>query len=107
MRAMTVVVDTAVPAEARLAPVDVEIVVPVFNEAHQLAERVQELRRFLDDSFPFRALVTVAAGLAATTPGVAALRLDRKGRGHALRTAWATSKAPVVAYMDVDLSTSL
>src|SRR5579875_3451345 len=99
MRAMTVVVDTAVPAEARLAPVDVEIVVPVFNEAHQLAERVQELRRFLDDSFPFRALVTVvdnastdetatvAAGLAATTPGVAALRLDRKGRGHALRTA--------------------
>jgi putative flippase GtrA len=35
------------------------------------------------------------------------MHLDRKGRGHALRTAWSTSTAPVVAYMDVDLSTSL
>jgi Glycosyl transferase family 2 len=38
---------------------------------------------------------------------VAVLRLHRKGRGHALRAAWSTSSAPVVAYMDVDLSTSL
>jgi putative flippase GtrA len=35
------------------------------------------------------------------------MHLSRKGRGHALRTAWSTSSAPVVAYMDVDLSTSL
>ena len=35
------------------------------------------------------------------------MHLARKGRGHALRTAWSTSAAPVVAYMDVDLSTSL
>ncbi len=30
-----------------------------------------------------------------------------KARGYALRSAWSTSQAPVVAYMDVDLSTSL
>ena len=39
--------------------------------------------------------------------GVAAMHLPRKGRGYALRAAWSTSAAPVVAYMDVDLSTSL
>jgi putative flippase GtrA len=105
--------------DPRRAPLDVEIVVPVYNESPQLAARVTELRRFLDRSFPFRTLVTivdnastdetfaVATELAATIPGVAALHLARKGRGFALRTAWSTSGAPVVAYMDVDLSTSL
>ena len=47
----------------------------------------------------------VAAELAASLKGVAAMRLPRKGRGYALRAAWSTSQAPVVAYMDVDLST--
>ena len=99
--------------------VDVEIVVPVYNEAQQLEERIRALRSFLDQSFPFRALVTIvdnastddtaeiAATLAAQLPGVSSLRLERKGRGHALRTAWSSSDAPVLAYMDVDLSTSL
>jgi glycosyltransferase involved in cell wall biosynthesis len=105
--------------DPRAVPVDVEVVVPVYNEAPQLAARVGELRGYLDAAFPFRALVTVvdnastddtfavATELARTTPGVAAMHLPRKGRGYALRTAWSTSGAPVVAYMDVDLSTSL
>jgi glycosyltransferase involved in cell wall biosynthesis len=100
-------------------PPDVEIVIPVYNEAPHLTERVTELRRFLDQSFPFRVLVTVvdnastdetfalASQLAASTPGVTAVHLPRKGRGYALRSAWSKSTAPVVAYMDVDLSTSL
>ncbi len=103
----------------RRLPVDVEIVVPVFNEAAALAERIAALRGFLDTSFPFTTLVTivdnastdatfqVAAGLAARMEGVAALHLPRKGRGYALREAWSTTTARVVAYMDVDLSTSL
>ena len=49
----------------------------------------------------------MAHQLAATMRGVAAMHLPRKGRGYALRAAWSTSAAPVVAYMDVDLSTSL
>jgi putative flippase GtrA len=116
---MTALAPVELDAEARHVPVDVEIVVPVYNEAAQLAERITTLRTFLDESFPFRALVTVvdnastddtfavATALASTTPGVAALHLPRKGRGYALRAAWSTSTAPVVAYMDVDLSTSL
>ncbi len=105
--------------DPRQVPVDVEIVVPVYNEAPLLAERILRLRQFLDESFPFRALVTivdnastdatfaVASELAVSTPGVAAMHLRQKGRGLALRSAWSTSTAPVVAYMDVDLSTSL
>jgi putative flippase GtrA len=119
MPTMTVLALPQPGSDPRQVPLDVEIVVPVYNEAPQLSARITELRRFLDDSFPFRALVTVvdnastdgtfavASQLAATVPGVAALHLPRKGRGHALRTAWSTSSAPVVAYMDVDLSTSL
>ena len=116
---MTVLALSQPGTSPRQAPLDVEIVIPVYNEAPHLVARVTELRRFLDQSFPFRALVTVvdnastdetfalASRLATTTPGVAAIHLPRKGRGYALRSAWSTSTAPVVAYMDVDLSTSL
>ena len=119
MAAMTTLAPLETPLDPRHMPADVEIVVPVYNEAAHLSERVLALRTFLDESFPFRALVTVvdnastddtfavAAALEDSTPGVAALHLPRKGRGYALRTAWSTSCAPVVAYMDVDLSTAL
>jgi putative flippase GtrA len=49
----------------------------------------------------------IAAALHADLADVQALRLARKGRGRALRAAWSQSPAPVVAYMDVDLSTDL
>jgi len=96
-----------------------EIVIPVHNEAQQLAASVIALRAFLDSSFPLATVVTIAdnastddtwtiaTGLAASLPGVQALHLDRKGRGRALRTAWSASRAPVVSYMDVDLATGL
>ena len=35
------------------------------------------------------------------------IRLEQRGRGRALKTAWRDSSADVVAYMDVDLSTGL
>ncbi|MCX6784085.1 MAG: glycosyltransferase [candidate division WWE3 bacterium] len=38
---------------------------------------------------------------------VSGLKLDRKGRGWALRQAWTTSKADYVSYMDIDLSSDL
>ena len=119
MQAMTALAHHEADVDPRQVPMDVEIVVPVYNEAPQLAARVTALRSFLDGSFPFRALVTivdnastddtmqVARVLAETVPGIAAMHLPRKGRGYALRAAWSTSIAPVVAYMDVDLSTSL
>jgi len=98
---------------------DVEIVVPVYNEAEQLAPSITALRTYLDTTFPFAATVTVAdnastddtwriaSELASTLEGVEAIHLDQKGRGRALRAAWSRSTAAVVAYMDVDLATGL
>jgi hypothetical protein len=98
---------------------DVDIVVPVYNEAEQLAPSITALRTYLDMSFPFVTTVTIvdnastdatwriATELAATLSGVQAIHLDQKGRGRALRAAWSRSTASVVTYMDVDLATGL
>ena len=101
-----------------LAP-QVDIVVPVYDEEAALALSVRRLHRFLRSGFPFTwriviadnastdATPEVAATLARDLPGVTWLRLERKGRGRALRAAWSRSDAQVVCYMDVDLSTDL
>ncbi|MDX6725682.1 MAG: hypothetical protein QOK49_487 [Baekduia sp.] len=98
---------------------DVDVVVPVYNEQAALASSIRRLHAFLTESFPFSwrivvadnastdATPRIAAALAAQLPGVTHLRLDRKGRGLALREAWSHSTARVVSYMDVDLSTDL
>src|SRR5687768_1732820 len=107
------------PTHRPARTLDVEIVVPVFNEEAALERSVRRLHRFLDSELPFTwriviadnassdATPAIAARLADALPGVELLRLERKGRGRALRAAWATSGARVVAYMDVDLSTDL
>jgi putative flippase GtrA len=97
----------------------VDVVVPVHDEEDDLEPSVRRLHAYLDERFPLSWTITIAdnastdgtwaiAGrLAAELPGVRALHLDQKGRGRALRTAWAASPSPVVGYMDVDLSTDL
>ena len=99
--------------------VTVDVVIPVLNEAHVLASSVATLRRFLAEQFPYRWRIVIvdngstdgteAVGrkLAAEHTDVAILRLEQRGRGRALRTAWMQSRADVVCYMDVDLSTKL
>ena len=97
----------------------VEIVVPVLNEERDLALSVRRLVAYLAGRFPFRSVVTIADNgstdgtwaaaqdLAEELDGVRAVRLERPGRGHALRSVWSASRADVLAYMDVDLSTDL
>jgi len=98
---------------------DVEIVVPVYNEERALAASIHRLHEFLSRRLSFTWLITIADNastdrtpeiareLAAELRQVRVLRLEQKGRGRALRAAWSTSGARVVAYMDVDLSTDL
>jgi putative flippase GtrA len=98
---------------------DVEIVIPVYNEERVLASTVYRLHAFLSRQLPFSWQITIAdnastdctpeiaEALARSLDGVQLLRLEQKGRGRALRAAWAASSARVVAYMDVDLSTDL
>ncbi|HEV7192762.1 MAG TPA: bifunctional glycosyltransferase family 2/GtrA family protein [Jatrophihabitantaceae bacterium] len=107
------------PPDITPSVIDVEIVVPIFNEERDLAQSVRRLRTFLDDQFPFTAVITIADnastdatwGIATTLAdelgGVTAVHLDAKGRGRALHDSWLASSARVVAYMDVDLSTDL
>ena len=106
-------------SEYRRRTAAVEIVIPVHNEQIALAASVERLHDYLLDRFPLPWLVTIvdnastddtwgeACALAHRFNGVQALRLPDKGRGRALRAAWTQSPAPVVAYMDVDLSTGL
>jgi glycosyltransferase involved in cell wall biosynthesis len=49
----------------------------------------------------------IAARMAQTERNVRALRLGQRGRGRALKAAWTSSSADIVAYMDIDLSTDL
>jgi len=97
----------------------VEVVVPVHDEEHSLEANIDVLVGYLREEFPFPFGVVIADNasadrtdelareLAERYPEVAALHVDRKGRGLALRTAWLSSNADVVSYMDVDLSTNL
>jgi glycosyltransferase involved in cell wall biosynthesis len=97
----------------------VEIVVPVHNEAHVLADSTGRLHAYLEESFPFPFRITIAdnastdatweeaTDLTLRLPHVQAVHLEAKGRGRALKQVWADSTADVVAYMDVDLSTGL
>jgi glycosyltransferase involved in cell wall biosynthesis len=97
----------------------VDIAVPVHNEEAYLAPSVRRLDRHLIESFPFPARIVVvdnastdgtwaiARELERELSAVRAIHLASRGRGGALAAAWLDSDAPVVAYMDVDLSTDL
>ena len=100
-----------------LLPV-LDVVVPVHNEETDLEPCLRRLHAHLSElPYPFRitvaenastdATVEVAGRVAAELPGVEVLVLPDAGRGQALRTAWLRSEAPVLVYMDVDLSTDL
>ncbi|MEU6367042.1 bifunctional glycosyltransferase family 2/GtrA family protein [Streptomyces sp. NPDC046931] len=96
-----------------------DVVVPVFNEETDLEPSVRRLHAHLRATFPYPFRITVAdnastddtpriaARLAAELPETEWIRLAEKGRGRALRAAWSSSSAPVLAYVDVDLSTEL
>lgn len=115
---------TTEPADPTRSPgrggrVVLDIVVPVYNEEADLERSVRRLHAHLRATFPYTFRITVAdnastdstpqiAGrLAAEIPEVRLTRLEQKGRGRALRTAWSASDAEVLAYCDVDLSTDL
>ncbi|WP_241473279.1 bifunctional glycosyltransferase family 2/GtrA family protein [Mycolicibacterium neoaurum] len=120
---MTDTVSIALPSAVQVGrdtdvPV-VDVVVPVYNEQAALQRSVRRLHQHLQDSFTFPVRITIAdnastddtpriaAELAAELPGVRVVRLEQKGRGRALHHVWSLSDAPVLAYMDVDLSTDL
>jgi putative flippase GtrA len=96
-----------------------DVVIPVHNEEADLEPCLRRLHAHLSDHLPYPFRITVAENastdgtvavarrVAAELPGIQVLVLKEPGRGRALRTAWLGSDAPVLVYMDVDLSTDL
>ncbi|MGG2461681.1 glycosyltransferase [Streptomyces sp. RGM 3693] len=113
----------SLPPREHLRPGQIEtvldVVVPVYNEEKDLEPCVRRLHDHLVRTFPYGFRITIADNASTDdTPRIAArlddemdyvtaVRLEQKGRGRALRTVWSLSEAPVLAYMDVDLSTDL
>ena len=97
----------------------VDITIPVLNEQRAIESTLRRLASYLSAECPYDWRITVvdngstdrtwslASSFAAEHSHTRAIRLDRPGRGGALKEAWSTSNADVVAYMDVDLSTGL
>jgi len=97
-----------------------DIVIPVLNEEKILADTVQELVAYASENlseYNWRILIadngstdttnTICLTLSKQEPKVSFTRLEKRGRGRALKQAWINSDADIVSYMDVDLSTDL
>jgi glycosyltransferase involved in cell wall biosynthesis len=107
------------PIDVRAHEAVLDVVVPVFNEETDLPGCVRRLHAHLTRAFPYSFRITIADNastdrtlavaheLAQELPRVRVVHLAQKGRGRALAAAWSASDAPVLAYMDVDLSTDL
>ncbi len=101
-------------------PVSIDIVIPCLNEERTLPQSVRRLHAFLSmemapyawsiviaDNGSADGTLAAAAALSEELPATRYIHLADRGRGRALRQAWMESKADIVAYMDVDLSTAL
>lgn len=112
-------IDTRSAGNAGSAVPVLDVVIPVYNEERDLEQSLRRLHTYLLYTFPHPFRITVADN--ASTDGtlkvaervarelreVTAVRLAARGRGNALRTVWLASPSPVLAYMDVNLSTDL
>ncbi len=97
----------------------VDVVLPVYNEEHVIADSIGRVRRFLQEQAEFAWRIVIADNastdrtletalrIASSWPEVAVLHIPFKGRGGALHIAWAETEADVRTYMDIDLSTGL
>lgn len=97
----------------------IDIVLPVLNEAHIIEASISKLHKYLTDNLPYRWQIIIADNgssdgtdqiaqqLTKRWSRVRLVRLNERGRGLALKTVWQKSKADILAYMDIDLSTNL
>ena len=97
----------------------IDIVLPVLNEAHIIEASISKLHKYLTANLPYRWQIIIADNgssdgtyqiaqqLTKRWSRVKLVHLNERGRGLALKTVWQKSKADILAYMDIDLSTNL
>ena len=110
----------------------VNVTLPVYNEAEQLASSVRRVVAFLSGQAQYQWELVIAdngstdgtrevaervkeegrmknaeTGELATGIPTRVERLEQAGLGRALKAAWLASEAEVLSYMDIDLSTDL
>ncbi len=98
----------------------VEVALPVYNEEQELKENTLKLYGYLNSELRGSGFsITIADNastdktpligkqLAAQYKNIHFIRLEEKGRGRAIKKVWLESNAQILAYMDIDLSTSL
>ena len=98
----------------------VEIVIPIYNEEEELTGNITKLYSFLNkklrnykwhitiaDNASIDNSLQIAKKLCKKLERISVLHLSQKGRGRAVKKAWRESKADILVYMDVDLSTDL
>lgn len=106
-------------SSAGVSALDVDVVVPVYNEEATLERSVRALHAYLTAALTETWRITIADNasidktaqiadrLAAELTNVAAVHLAEKGRGRALKAVWSVSPARVLVYLDEDLATGL
>lgn len=97
----------------------ISVVIPAYNEQAGLSRTVKTVVPFLNSQRDFRyeiiiadngsadGTLGIATELASEHQNVRVLHLQEKGRGRAVKAAWNQSRATVLCYMDVDLSSDL
>jgi len=99
---------------------NLEITVPVYNEEKELEDHILKLYEFCLKSLKnYNWHITIADNasndntpiigkkLSQKEKKIVYFRLDQKGRGRAVKQAWAESGSDFCLYMDLDLSTDL
>jgi len=96
-----------------------QIVFPVYNEENRMKDSILKTIAFLESNHYQNYSILIADNLSQDkTPIIAKelekkfekvsyLRIEQKGVGIALKTAWQKSNADIIGYMDIDLSTDL
>ena len=109
------------PGRGRMrTPVDIEVVIPAYNESARLPETLRQSVAYLDGC-PWRSRVVVVdngsvdetaadariATVATEKVAVSVIGCSRAGKGAAVRRGLLTSTSPLVGFYDADLATPL
>jgi len=98
----------------------INLTIPIYNEEKQLANSITRICDFVSknmNGYEWEIVIAdnastdsspiIGKQLADTFSIVKYVRINKKGRGLALRTVWKKSNMDIFSYMDVDLSTNL